>query len=118
MTHLFRIFLVASLLGLCSCSMAVEIKISNMSYEKITQVEVRAGHVMAVTSQVDVGFEKRVKLTPTGDSGLELTFHTESGVVKACTVDVYLTKGLRGRIDVAIKEDFSCELREVNTKIR
>ncbi|MBX3724388.1 MAG: hypothetical protein KF823_00530 [Xanthomonadales bacterium] len=112
-----RLALVVLVACTTSCSAAVRVEISNNSGMEISSIEMVAGSSGALLEILPGGMSATQVLVPRVDSALDLEFETATGGRHKCVIDVYLTRGLRGRIGVEINSNLSCALRFDETSI-
>ena len=80
-------------------------------------MKIVAGTVHGVLRSLPAGSQATVAVSPRADFALDLKFDAPSGDRHECTLDVYLTHGLQGRIGVEIDSSMSCVLRFDETSV-
>lgn len=105
-----RCSLFALTLCIASCASTLEMVVTNSSDHDVSEVTIVTGGASNVLAHLDAGATATVSISPLRDSDIEVRFSSDAHKDIKCVLDVHVTRGMRGRIDMEIKRDMSCEL--------
>lgn len=89
------------------CSRGPRFTVVNRSAVVLDDVRLEYSGGSAPIGRLSPGETRSVRITPRGESGLQIGFRDPGGVVHEQKVDVYFETGYRGTLEIAIDQDLN-----------